>query len=83
MDDAIFKNTTGGLVLRGKLWTGDEEEGVVGGFHANTHVDVCEAEEDWVGNSVTGHNRNIGFIGGEYCPEESCTLWKHFLEEGG
>ena len=46
VNDAIFKDPTEFLVLCDKLraWEkGDEEEGTIGGLHANVHVNVCEA----------------------------------------
>lgn len=65
VDDTVFKNTASWAIFGEEFWAGEEcEENkcVIGGLHADIHVNVCKGEKDWVGDPIPSHNGNIGFI---------------------
>jgi hypothetical protein len=59
MDEPALEGTTEGSIFSEELGTwqeGSEDKSMARGFHANTHVDVRETQEDRVSDPIAGHH---------------------------
>ena len=65
MNQTVFKNTPYLLVFVKKLGNGEDHkkyESVIGSLRLEVHDDISEADEEWMGDSISGHHQNVSLV---------------------
>ena len=63
--EVILKDTTYSFILVEEFWyreNGEEHECTMRRFHSEIHDDVSKADKKGIGDAISGHCRNIGFV---------------------